>query len=310
MHRLTLFRNLLILFSCLFFTAGCNTEPIETTLLFPVDFSNIPENMVLTESHTDNIEIRIQAAPRLMERINKESIRYPVDLYTDLAFDPAGDFDSIEPGEYLIPVYKKRIPMNSAIKILNIKPSYLSVRLEKKVRKIFWIKVPYTGTPAQGYTALNAAADPPSVELAGPASVIESIFELKTKPIDLTNVNEGFKKKIPLDLEDPSIVSSPDQVVTVTVPVEQQLVSKIIENIPVLVWNAAFPVTIEPPGITVSIKGPFDKLSKKEILGRIYSYIDLKGMKPGVYVRHAYINIPVDLIMTNASPQVFTIKIN
>jgi hypothetical protein len=310
MHRLRLFRNRLILLFCLFFTVGCNTEPVETTLLFPVDFSNIPENMILTKSHTDKIEIRIKATPRLMERINRESMRYPADLYTDLAFDPAGEFDSIEPGEYLIPVYKKRIPMNAAIKILNIKPAYLSVRLEKKVRKIFQIKVPYTGTPAQGYTALDAVTDPPGVELTGPASVIDSILELKTKPVDLSNVHEGFKKKIPLDLEDSSVVSSPDLVVTVTVPVEQQLVSKTIENIPILVWNADFPVRIEPPGITVSIKGPFDKLSKKEILSRIYSYIDLKGMKPGIYVRHAYINIPVDLIMTDANPQVFTIKIN
>ncbi len=310
MHRFSFLRIPLILLLCLFFTAGCNTEPVETNFLFPVDFSNIPENMVLTEFHTDKIEIRIQAIPRLMERINKESIRYPVDLYTDLAFDPAGDFDSIEPGEYLIPVYKKRIPMNPAIKILSVKPTYLSVRLEKKVRRIFQIKVPYTGTPAKGYIALDAAADPPSVELAGPASILESIIELKTKPIDLTNINEGFKKKIPLDLEDPSIVSSPDQVVTVTVPVEQQLVSKTVENIPVLVWNSAFSVKIEPPGITVSIKGPFEKVSNREVLGRIYSFIDLKDMKPGVYVRQAYINIPVDLIMTDATPQMFTIKIN
>ena len=290
--------------------AGCETKPVETDFLLPVEFSNIPENMVLTEFHTDKIEIRIRAAPRLMERLNMESIRYPVDLYTDLAFDPAGDFDSIEPGEYLIPVFKKRIPIGSGFKILNIKPSYVSVRLEKKEHKFFQVKVPYTGTPAQGYRALEATADPSRVELTGPASVIESISELKTKPIDLTNVNEGFKKKIPLDLEDPSIVFSPDQVITVTVPVEQQLVSKIIENIPVLAWNTAFPVKIELAGITVSIKGPFEKLSKKEVLSRIYAYIDLKDMKPGVYVRHAYINIPVDLTMTDASPQVFTIKIN
>ncbi|MDA8134326.1 MAG: CdaR family protein [Desulfobacteraceae bacterium] len=301
------FKPLLLLFS-LFLMGGCNTEPVETDLLFPVDFSNIPENMVLTEFHTDKIEIRIRAAPRLMERLNTETIRYPVDLYTDLAFDPAGDFDSIEPGEYLIPVYKKRIPMNPAIKILAVKPAYVSVRLEKKVRKFFQIKVPYTGTPAQGYTALEATTDPPGVELIGPESVIESIFELKTKPIDLTNVNEAFKKKIPLDLEDPSVVSFPDQVVTVTVPLEQQLVSKTVD-IPVLAGNTDFQVKIEPAEIILTIKGPFDKLSSKEILDRIYAYIDLKDMKPGVYVRHAEIDIPVDLIMTDAGPQVFTIKI-
>jgi len=287
---------------------GCNTEPVETDLLFPVDFSNIPENMVLTEFHTDKIEIRIRAAPRLMERLNTETIRYPVDLYTDLAFDPAGDFDSIEPGEYLIPVYKKRIPMNPAIKILAVKPAYVSVRLEKKVRKFFQIKVPYTGTPAQGYAALEATTDPSGMELIGPESVIEAMFELKTKPIDLTNVNETFKKKIPLDLEDPSVVSFPDQVVTVTVPLEQQLVSKTVD-IPVLAGNTDFQVKIEPAEIILTIKGPFDKLSSKEVLDRIYAYIDLKDMKPGVYVRHAEIDMPVDLIMTDAGPQVFTIKI-
>src|SRR3989339_2141441 len=196
MHRPVVFFKPLLLLCSFFLMGGCNTEPVETDLLFPVDFSNIPENMVLTEFHTDKIEIRIRATPRLMERINKESIRYPVDLYTDLAFDPAGDFDSIEAGEYLIPVYKKRIPMNPAIKVLSIKPAYVSVRLEKKIRKIFGIKVVYTGTPAQGYMALDATTDPSFVALTGPASVIDSIFELKTKPIDLTNVNEGFKKKI------------------------------------------------------------------------------------------------------------------
>lgn len=309
MHRPVVFFKSLLLFVSLFLMGGCNTEPVETDLLFPVDFSNIPENLVLTEFHTDNIEIRIRAAPRLMERLNTETIRYPVDLYTDLAFDPAGDFDSIEPGDYLIPVYKKRIPMNPAIEILAVRPAYVSVRLEKKVRKFFQIKVPYTGTPAQGYTALAATTDPPGVELIGPESVIEKIFELKTKPIDLTNVNEAFKKKIPLDLEDPSVVSIPDPVVTATVPVEQKLVSKNIENIPVLAGNTDFQVKIEPAEITLTMKGPFEKLSSKEVLGRIYAYIDLKDMKPGVYVRHAEIDIPVDLIMTDAVPQVFTIKI-
>ena len=44
-------------------------------------------------------------------------------------------------------------------------------------------------------------------------------------------------------------------------------------------------------------------------MDQIYSFIDMKDLTPGVYARHAYINIPVDLIMTNADPQVFTVKI-
>lgn len=311
MHKLTLYGNLSLLFLSLIFScfSGCTTESVETDLLLPVDFSNIPEKMVLTDFHTDKIEIRIQANPKLIELINKENTRYPVDLYTDLEFDPAGDSDSIEPGAYLIPVEEKRIPMDPAIKILSINPSYLSVHLEKKTKKTFKITVPYTGKPAKGYIALNAATEPVSVELIGAAPLIHSIRELKTKPIDLTNAKENFKKKIPLDLDNPSIISSSGHIIIVTVPVQQQLVSKTIENIPIQVWNSTFKVNIEPSQITIQVKGPFETLSNKEIVDQIYSFIDLKGLKKGVYARHAYVNIPVGLMMTDSVPQVFTITI-
>lgn len=303
--------NTFILFLTLIFLClpGCTPDPVETDLLLPVDFSNIPENMVLTYFHTDKIEIKIQAAPSLIEFINKENTRYPVDLYTDLEFDPAGDSDSIEPGEYLIPVEEKRIPMDPAIKILSINPSYLSVRLEKKISKTFKISVPYIGKPAKGYIALEAATEPASVELTGAFPLIQSIRELKTKPIDLSNVNESFKKKIPLDLDTPSIISSSARIIIATVPVLQKLVSKIVENIPIKVKNSTLGVSIEPSSISIHVKGPFDLVSNKGVMDQIYSFIDLKDLLPGVYARHAYINIPAGLIMTDADPQVFTVKI-
>jgi len=311
MHKFTLYCNAFLFLWVLFVSGflGCAADPVETDLLLPVDFSNVPENMVLTNFNPDKIEIRIRANPKFMDLINKENTRYPVDLYTDLAFDPAGDSDSIEPGSYLIPVEEKRIPMHRAIKILSINPSYLSVNLEKKVRKTFKITVPYIGTPAKGHIALDAATEPASVELVGAAPLIQSIKEIKTKPIDLTNASEKFKKKIPLDLENPSIISSSDPIIIVTVPIQQKMISKVIENIPIQVWNSTSRVSIAPSKITIQVKGPFEALSNKEVLDQIYSFIDLKGLAPGVYVRHAYINIPGDLIMTDAVPRVFTINI-
>ncbi len=310
MHKHTC-NSFLLLFSVvfLFFLPGCTTEPVETNLLLPVDFSNIPDDMVLTYFHTDKIEIRVQADPKLIELINTESIRYPVDLYTDLEFDPAGDSGSIEPGLHLIPLEEKRIPMDSGIKILSITPPYLSVQLEKKFRKSFKIKVPYTGTPEKGYIALDAATDPANVFLTGPENLVQSIPEVKTKAIDLSGAKENFKKEIPLDLDSSSIISASTPIIIVSVPIQQRLVSKTIDNIPIQVKNSDFSISIEPPEISIQVKGPFETIENKKTLNKIYSFIDLKNLAPGVYVRHATLNIPVDLIMTDASPQVFTIKI-
>jgi len=288
---------------------GCTVEPVETDLLLLVDFSNVPEGMVLTYHHTDKIEIRIQADPRLVELINKETIIYPADLYTDLEFDPAGDSDSIEPGAYMLPVDKTRIPMDPAIKILSINPSFLSVRLEKKITKRFKINVPYIGKPAQGHLAMEPICEPAFVELTGAESLINGIDELKTKPIDLAGAGDKFKKKLPLDLENPLLYSSSHTMFTVTVPIQQQMVTKTMADIPIQVWNTTSKVNIEPSVITIEIKGPFDTLGNKAIVDQIYAFIDLKNLTTGIYARHAYINVPVDLLMTGATPQVFTVKI-
>lgn len=302
----TLFSGVFLFLLLIF---GCTVEPMETDLLLPVDFSNIPEGMVLTYHQTEKIEIRIQADPRLVEMINKETILYPADLYTDLEFDPAGDSDSIEPGSYVLPVDKTRIPMDPAIKILSINPSFLSVRLEKKITKTFKITVPYIGTPAQGHLAMEPVCEPAFVQLTGAESLIKGIDQLKTKSIDLAGAGEEFKKRLPLDLENPLLYSSSHTMFTVTVPIQQQMVTKTVADIPIQVWNATSKVKIEPAVITIEIKGPFDTLGNRAIVDQIYAFIDLKDLTTGIYARHAYINVPVDLLMTGATPQVFTVKI-
>jgi hypothetical protein len=297
-----------IILASLFFPA-CTIDPVQTDLLVPVDFSNVPDNMVLTDFHTDKIEIKVEAVPGKIEEIKSQNTRYLVDLYTDLAFDPAGDFVFIEPGEYLIPVETNRIPMGPGIRIISTNPSSLSVKLEKKIKKTFKIKVPYVGQPAKGYRALTASTEPSSIELAGAFSVIHSITELKTKPIDLTDINESFKKKIPLDLQAPSILPDPVQLVTVSVPIQEIMVLKTIENLSIQVKNTDKTVHIKPSDMTIEIKGPFESLGNQELIDTIYAFMDLKNLTPGVYARHAYIHIPAGLIMTQASPQVFTVKI-
>ena len=259
------------------------TEPIETTLLLPVDFSNIPQGMAMTLEHTDKIEIKVQADPRLIEALTQKTLGYPADLYTDLEFDPAGDSASIEPGAYMLPVDKNRISLGSGIKIVAITPSFLKVGLEKKVTKTFKVIVPYTGEPATGHLALAPSCEPAWVELTGAHSLINAIDHLKTKPIDLAGANEGFKKKIPLDLENPLLYASSETMFTVTVPIQQQVVDKTLADIPIQVRGTTAPARIEPSAITIEIKGPFETLASKAVLDQIYAFVDLAGLKKGVY---------------------------
>lgn len=306
MHCLGLF---LFLFSLPLSLWSCAPEPIETDLLLPVEFANIPDNMVLTEFHTGQIEIRVKGDPRHIEQIQTKTIHYPADLYTDLEFDPAGDSNSIEPGRFLLPVDKTRIPLNPALTILGISPSFLGVRLDRKISQTFKVTVPTIGEPAKGHLALEPACEPSSVTLTGAQSLLKKITQLKTKPVDLNHANESFKKEVPLDLENPGLFSSSRSMFIVTIPIQEESGERTLTDIPVMARNATGRVKIEPEHISVNIKGPVDTLGKKSVIEQVHAFMDLSGLKPGVYARHAYIEIPVDLVMIQAVPQVFTVKI-
>ena len=288
---------------------SCAPEPVETHLLLPVEFANVPRGMIVTQYRTDKIEIHIQGDPRLIEMISDNPIHYPADLYTDLDIDPAGASESIGPGYYMLPVDKRRIPMDPAITILEISPSYLGVRLEKEVAREFKVEVPFSGELPEGLIAFAPKTDPTTVVLSGAESLINEIQVLKTRPVDLTNARESFKKEVPLDIDSPRLVAADSPIIVVSVQIQEAQVETSIEGIPVQIRNSSFSARIEPEVMTITVKGPYSIVHNKQTLERIYAFVDLEGMKPGVYARHSYINIPVGLTMTRSDPRVFTVTI-
>jgi YbbR domain-containing protein len=288
--------------------SGCHSEPEETDLLLPVEFSSIPLNLILTSPSVDKLEIRVSGKREQIETIKAMDLKYSVDLYADLASDPAGEKVHIDPRTYYVPVLKKRIFIPNGVKILSIRPSYIKVSLEKKVVKSFSVSVPYTGTQATGYVALSAIIEPSTITLTGPQSAIKSIENLKTKPVDLTKAKESFKKKMPVDLKGLNIESEP-AIVTVFIPIEKKQITKIFENIPIELKNAKKKDCVSPSRILLTIKGGHDMLNRKGTKGKIKVSIDVKGLKPGIYVRSAVIDLPLELIMIDAKPEIFTVKI-
>jgi hypothetical protein len=298
-----------VVFTIIIFTA-CTQDPRETNLLLPVDYANVPDDMVLTNFHTDKIEVRIKCRPKHIEDLSQKNLIYPADIYTDLAFDPAGGTDAIEPGRYLLPVDKTRIPLGRFASIVNITPSYLNIRLEKKVTRVFKVTVPSIGKPAKGYMALSPVCEPSTVALTGAKSLINRIKYLSTKPVDLTNADENFKKEVPLDLGQSELFTAAQSIFVVSVRVQPLTGTRTIEQIPIEIQNRpGEKVIIEPSTIAVELKGPQKNLNNTTLINKIYAFMDLDGLRPGVYARHAYIDIPVELVMTNASPRVFTVKI-
>ncbi len=287
---------------------GCTTEIEETDLLLPVNFLPMPTIFVKPLSHTKNIEIHIKGPSKLIKLIKSDNLNYTVDLYTDIVSDPVGESFFIKPGIYSIPVIKKRIPIFSNVQITNINPNFIMVELDKEISKYLPINVPYIGKPESGYLALTANTEPKAIEIKGAEAIIRYLEKVETKPIDITGVSENFKKEVPLEL-DASSFSSSCEIIIVSVPIKKKIITKKFKNITVKTKNCLTKCSIMPNKIQIQVKGHSNIFKEPDILDKFEVYIDLNGLKQGVYVRTAVIKLPLDTIFIDATPENFTVKI-
>ncbi|MEA1969422.1 MAG: CdaR family protein [Thermodesulfobacteriota bacterium] len=292
-----------------FFSLGCTPEPEETDLLLPVYFSSMPAGLAQTSFYTNKIEIHVKGPSRLIEKLGGKNLHYLVDLYTELASDPAGSTDLIKPGTYSIPVIKNRFSISGKIEITSIIPSFITVTLEKVKTVNLAVTIPYRGKPASGYIALPAEAEPDTVLITGAESLVKSLQNIRTKPVDITNARESFKKEVPLDLDESLDIASSSQAIKVSVAIKKEIITKTFENIKIKAINSSKNTDITPCEMEIRVKGHSNILKKSSIRDQFNIYIDLKGLKSGVYVRRAVINLPVGLILEETKPEIFTVKI-
>jgi YbbR domain-containing protein len=98
-------------------------------------------------------------------------------------------------GENTVRISPDDIRHPSGVTVTYLSPSEIRVKLEAIERKTIRLKPVLRGVPAGGYRLAKIAVDPPRVTVEGPASVIRSLEDLETMPIDI----QGAKDDITVD---------------------------------------------------------------------------------------------------------------
>jgi len=297
-----------IIFILLFLVAGCTPEPVETDLLVPVKFSDMPAGLIQTDFYTRNIEVRVRGTQGQIHRVEALNLTYLVDLYADLSADPADVAAFIPPAFYSIPVIKERLLTPPGVEIIHVQPAYISVELDRKEIRRLPVKVVLTGEPAKGYEVAHTKSEPAAVVLTGPESLFKKMTDIQTKPVDITGADADFEKTGSLNID--SLGENTDvPLVAVKVSIKEKIITQIYREVPVSIRNGPPSVQISPHEIQITLKGPVNHFKETHGDTDFQVYIDLKDLTTGVYVRPAVINVPVGLMLMDAKPENFTVTI-
>jgi YbbR domain-containing protein len=212
-------------------------------------------------------------------------------------------------GIHSVPVAADRLNLPKGLSLVSLNPSAINVRLDQEIIKEVPVLVAYRGEPAPGFIIAETVANPKTVVLRGPLYLLENIKSIATHPIDVSDVAESFKKEITLDLFEFVEMVPPKAPILAEIRLGERIVSKVFKDVAINGKNTAHTFQITPSLISIEVKGPARLLTRLETKPEFNIYVDLTDLKPGVYVRRATIELPVDTTLIHAAPEIFTVKI-
>ncbi len=271
---------------------------LETDIFIPVEIVNLPQGLTITDFTVKGVEASIKGTARALNKVENDRARCLLDLTGKTV------------GAFNIPVRPEDIQISHEVAITQIDPSFLTGKLVEIQQKRVPVKIKLEGKPAPGFEITSITAKPEKVVLEGAPQNIDPIECITTKPIEVNGHSETFQSETALDQSTHNNLSLEPSVIQAEIVVREQTVTKKFKGIAVEGKNCAYPFHISPPKLDIEVKGPVNALQKLDLGRDLQLYVDLNGLKPGVYVRRAVIALPVRLTLVHVEPEVFTVKID
>jgi YbbR domain-containing protein len=269
----------------------------EADIFIPVNSEKIPEGLIITNGPLKGIEVHVRGPKSIVQTLSDLKIQYKIDL------------SGVNTGVNFIPIDQARIPFPDGVSILKINPDSITVKVENEIKKKLPVNISLTGKPAKGFMVVGAEAKPVSVTLRGSEEALGKMDKVSTKPINIKGISNSFKKEVALDLAENLKLVDSSQLILANVFIKERLTIKTFDNIPVAGEGSLYVYRIMPPIITIKVKGPVNMIDELSGSNGVQVYVDLKGLKPGVYKKRATITLPVKTTLMDAKPEIFKIKI-
>ena len=269
----------------------------EADIFIPVDSEKIPEGLIVTNGPFTGIEVHVRGPKSIIRTLSDLKIQYTIDL------------SGVNIGVNFIPIHQAKIPLPNGVSILKINPDSITVKVENEIKKKLPVNISLTGKPAKGFMVVGSKAKPMSVILRGSEDTLSQMDKVSTQPINIKGLSGSFKKEVALDLVENLKLVDSSKIILANVFIEEQLTTKTFDNIPVQGDGSLYIYRITPPVITIKVKGPVNMIEKLYGSNGVQVYVDLKGLKPGVYNKRATITLPVKTTLIDAKPEIFKVKI-
>ncbi len=243
----------LVLAALLEFYFYSSENAISETIIAQAQLRNLSSDMMevgpsLGKKGT-RIRLRVSGPSQLIERMRLSPVKYIVNLPETLEENYIAEID---PENFTLPI---------GVKILDYHPRDVEFAFEKILRKNLKIELVKSGVVAKGFEIKRSNTKPPSIYVKGPVSELQGLTQVKTKPVEISNVSNTIKREVRLEPVGPYTTMDVN-IVSADIEISPILEKRVFRRVPIkLVMKTGQKGRVHPEFVSVDIIGPVNGIS-------------------------------------------------
>lgn len=268
---------------------------IERAIEVPVEFRNIPSDLMVADNRVDYVVLRLMGPRTLVSTLDSEDLK----LLMDLKGAKSGS------ASYPLGAHSFNVPRG--VTVARITPPVINLRLEPVLRRALPVTVRFTGGPPAGYKVSQTTVEPRTVSVQGPADDVKRLVSVETVPIDIEETNGVLKRTVRLSADGKALSFSPDQV-DVAITVDEEETTRDFDRVEVQAKGFDGVYTVSPRSVYLRLSGPRQALGKLA-LGLDQVYLNLTGLGVGEHSVPLTFNLPAKFSVVEQKPQRVKVRI-
>lgn len=245
---------------------------VERSLRAPLEFRNIPNELEIVGDPPTSVDVRLRGSSAQLAGLQPSEVVAVLDL------------KDARPGSRMFHLSASEVRAPYGVEVAQVFPATLGLDLEKSGRRTVPVSPVLDGEPAPGFIIGKVTTDPPTVEVAGPASHLKQLTSATTEPIVVDGKREKFTDQVTVGTTDAAVRLVDAQTARVTVAILPAPVERELSGVPVRMRNLGpgLSAAVQPTLTRVTVRGRREALADLRA-GSIDAFVDLAGLGPGRY---------------------------
>lgn len=277
--------SLFVAFGIWFVVMSSNSIELPKEVALELD---LPSGLVVANEVPDRVTFRLSGSKFFLRTVANSLDTIRIDL------------TKAKTGPTYYKIEKESIHLPIGVKILSISPSTINPVLEPVDRRSVPVEIVQKNEVPNGYRLVRLQAMPKNVRIKGPRGVIEKISEIRSQPIDLSDIPASLKWDLPLRTGHPAVSFDEEVEPKVSVEVEPTGSNFRVAGVPLKV-KASKSFTVKPERVALYVNCP-PNLIKTLTPDRVRAYVDVAETRSGTYVREVKADLPTGVKLVRVVP--------